>query len=97
MFELVITADTNDADYVTATCKLTAEQIEELKPILEAVKLKRGKWETGDIGDSTDEYKDLLTDKQIEWLDDLVPYGEHGIHTIESVVYYPLPDKVVLL
>ena len=96
-FELVIEADTNDADYVTRTTTVIQAEIDELKPIFDIIKSKHGKWETGDIGDSSEEYKDLLTPQQIDWICDLVPHGEYGIHTIESVVYYPLPVKTTLL
>ncbi len=97
MYELVIEADTNDGDYVTSTNEITAEQVEELKPILAAVKANKGhNWATGDIGDSSKEYEGILTEDQIEWFNDLVPHGEYGIHTIESVVYYPLPEKTTL-
>jgi hypothetical protein len=99
-YELVIKADTNDGDYVTSTTAVSEETIEKLKPIVEAIKAKgrRHNWPRHEYGDSNVEtlYPELTRD-QIELFDDLRPYGEHGIHTIESVVYYLIPDKTILL
>lgn len=106
-YELVIKADTNDGDYVTSTTTVTEKEIEQLKSILDVIKAKfpqgkwRHNWAVGDVArpgeGPEDVYKGLLTPEQIEWFDDLCPHGEYGIHTIESVIYYPLPDKVSLL
>lgn len=38
VFELVITADSNDADYVTNTSHISEENLERIKPILKAIK-----------------------------------------------------------
>ena len=35
--------------------------------------------------------------EEIMWFKQFVPYSEIGIHTIDSISYYPLPDKVKLL
>src|SRR4051812_47930893 len=96
MYELVIKADTNDGDYITQASKLTRSELEALKPILEVIKAHHGRWETGDIGDTSELYKPELTSEQIEWFDNLVPFGEFGVHTIESAVVYPLPEKTIL-
>ena len=37
-YELVITADTNDADYVSETHTVDQKKIDELLPIIEAIK-----------------------------------------------------------
>lgn len=110
MFELVITADTNDADYVTETHKVTQEDINKLAPIVQAIKTRnastrRGSgqynWAVGELAGRREGpgvvYKDILTEDQIEWFTELCPMGEYGIHTIESIEYYPMPLKVKLL
>lgn len=41
-----------------------------------------------DLGElaPNDLYKDLLTEEEYETFDELVPYGEYGIHTITHIV-----------
>lgn len=55
-------------------------------------------------GDDPAEEDEFLEDEsrsilpEILWFKQFVPYSEFdGIHTIESVSYYPLPEKVKLL
>lgn len=115
-----IEADTNDADYITRRETITQEEIEILRPALEAVsKFKNPRpgsshnWPTGDRerkGESlldfygTEEEKELYGDMRayeylpilenrdpdsllhsIFRLDEYVPYGEYGVHTIENI------------
>jgi hypothetical protein len=107
-YELSITADTNDADYVTATHKVTMEKIQALLPIIEVINKKtlelknqRGyghNFPNGEIGDPREVYsEEELTDEQIDLISDYLPYGEYGIHTITDIEYYPYPEKVRLL
>lgn len=95
-YEIVIRADTNDADYVTETSDISMLEIEEI--IIPALKLikenncevpfseYRNKWP-----ESFEAEREL-----IEVFREWCPYGEYGIHTIESVNYYPKPKKVKL-
>ena len=109
-YELVITADTNDADYATSTNTVTQETIDKLSPIIKAIKdrnatTRRGSgqynWRIGEYATKNEGpdvvYDGILTEDQIEFFSDLVPHGEYGIHTIESIEYYPLPMKIKLL
>ena len=106
-YELVITADTNDADYVTSISQVTWQDIVDIMPIVGVIKAwsaehKNGhNWCMGEVSRNGerpwDIYKGLLTDEQIDLFDDYVPRGEYGVHTIESVHYYPLPEKIKLL
>lgn len=102
-YELKIVADTNDADYVTEITTVTMQEIEDILPVIEAIKncKKHFNWSKGEYA-RRDEmpdkiYAGILTEDQIEMFNDYCPYGEYGIHTIESVEYYPLPEKVKLL
>lgn len=100
-YEIVVTADTNDADYITRIENVSMKMIEEVvKPAVELLKTVHGSvpWHGwNDVGTGIfaedSEHAELLNIFQ----DFFVPFGEHGVHTIESVVYYPLPVKVVLL
>lgn len=110
LYELVIVADTNDADYVTSINTVNDVTLGELLPIVDAIKNfnanhPRGcgeyNWRIGEYA-SVDEgpshvYSGVLTEDQIDMFTDLCPHGEYGIHTIESIEYYPLPAKVKLL
>lgn len=101
IYELSITADTNDADYVTSTNEISEEGIEALLPIIEMVKKhKHYNWLVGDNHRSGEGPMDIypeLSGEAFEWFNDYVPYGEYGIHTITDIEYYPLPKKVKLL
>lgn len=96
-FELVIEADENDADYVTSTNEVSTQDIVDLEPIIKVIKGKRHNWENGERGNPWKKYKEILTKKQIDWFEDLIPHSEYGIHTIISIVYYPIPNKIKLL
>ena len=105
-YELVIVADTNDADTETQITKINQEELNELLPIFEVIKEKperahRYKWPTKERLTQYDSPQDIygLTDAQVELVNEYVPYGddEWGIHTIWSVEYYPLPTKTKLL
>lgn len=84
---LIIKADTNDADYVHRITEVTPETIEELIPVIEAVKAKDGQWPRGEYADGDPEeiYEGILTPEQIDNFGGFCPYGEHGIHTIASI------------
>jgi len=106
-YEIVVIADTNDADYVTQISTISEELLLEIQPVIEAIKAKnatitpgRGiyNWPSSEYRKETveDTYPQL-TEDQIECFRELCPYGEYGIHTIKSVEYYPEPVKVKLL
>ena len=82
-----ITADTNDGDYVTERNKITDEKIELIKQILPILKEHHGNWPTGQCGIAHDIYtKEELSSEQINMLNEYVPDGEYGVHTIEDIV-----------
>lgn len=99
-WELVIKADTNDADYVYSSEVLDNDGLKRALALFGKIKEKYGRhfnnWENGDIGDPRILYPEW-PEEDIEFIEDLVPHGEYGIHTIESVEYYPLPEKVRVL
>lgn len=102
IYELFIQADTNDADYVTSSHSVSEEEIEAMKPIIEMVKncKKHYNWVTGEYSQLEDHPLKIypeLTEDAYEWFRDFLPFGEYGIHTIESIEYYPIPNKTKLL
>lgn len=54
---LVVTADTNDADYVTNVAEITDEQIEKFKPVFEAIKNFKPYFGYYESGRKTSEHK----------------------------------------
>lgn len=81
---LVIEADENDADYLTETHEVTDEQIKQLKPIIKAIANFDGDDDTN-WEDPEEQYAGKLTPKQIDFMNDFVPSGQDGIHTIISI------------
>lgn len=101
---LEITADPNDADYVTERTVVTDEQLEAIKPVIEAIKNCKAdhNWETGEMkADCTPQklYVDIgiLSKDQIKLFDNFLPYSEYGIHTIESVKLLVVQEEIDLL
>ena len=94
---LIIEGDTNDADYITSEHIVTndnkvKELVAKVADALKAVKKKTKeygyKWNASEYShDSSPEemYKDYLTEDDIEGFNDLIPYGENGIHSINSI------------
>lgn len=102
---IIVTADTNDADYISEKSEISDEDLELIKPVIEQLKIRRDKlnedrdknwnewrhnWETseyGRLGDASKMYVEtkLLTQEQVDLFGEYVPYGEDGVHTIESI------------
>lgn len=92
---LLIKADTNDGDYISEKSKISDVNLEKVREIVKALResnkvgqgyRRRIRWETGECGNPY-EYatKGILTMDEIEFFNDFLPHGEHGIHTIESI------------
>ncbi len=87
---LEIKADTNDADYVTCRTIITQQQIDRLKPLIEAIKNNPDShnWITSEyFSDDHKRPEDAYGQfgKLVEEFEDYIPYGEYGIHTIKSI------------
>ena len=113
---LIITADSNDGDYLTSKHEITDEELELIKPVVEAIKnfkpykvitRNNTKWNhchnypnneccREDLGEKTTSelYGHL---KGYNLFNDLIPYNEFGIHTIESVEFLVVQDEIKLL
>ncbi len=99
-YEIFIKADYNDADYVSSTHKMSEEEIDLIKPLVAAIKANGGDWPAHEYASGDNDirvkYKEF-SEEAIDLFNDICPCGEYGIHSIESVEYYPLPVKVTLL
>jgi len=89
---IIITADTNDGDYVKERTLVTDAKLKKLEPIIKAIKEYEGhhNWETQDMED--DATPDILyvrtkklTKKQVEFFEEFIPNSEYGIHTIVDI------------
>ncbi len=110
-WEIKITADTNDADYVTEISKITEKDLDKIKPLIEAIKKFKPYTTKSDGLSWTHSHnypwgehlprKDLgerhpneiykgIDEEAFEIFQDLIPHGEHGIHTIVSIDIAPI-------
>jgi hypothetical protein len=101
IYEIVITADTNDADYITKISAITPDELERFTPLIAEIakKAKHYNWDTSVYGDDEDKPEIMYSQfaALVEEFEEFVPHGEYGVHTIESIVYYEKPAKIVLL
>jgi len=119
-YEITITADVNDGDYTTAVNEISEEDLDTIKPLIQAIKEFKpykvehesfgkmatrthhhnypyGEFIREDLGEKSpgEIYKFGLEVHEI--FEQYIPYGEYGIHTIESITICPLQKKTKLL
>lgn len=98
---LIIKADTNDGDYITSEREINENfDMARLQKVVNAIKdfnamskqTNGGKWSDNNWpeheyqdGSPGELYGKVLTGDDIEFFSNLRPYGEDGIHTIESI------------
>ena len=80
-YQLVITADWNDADYLTAITPVTEAKLKKLKPIIKKIKNNNGDW---------DRMKtfNILTEEEYDFFFGYLPGGYPDgcdIHHIEEM------------
>jgi hypothetical protein len=96
--EIIIECDYNDGDYITEITTISKEDLDKLRPLFAAIKANHGRYEIGEYADeSPTEMYPQFTEDMHDLLQDFVPWGEHGFHTIESVKVAPLVEKEVLV
>lgn len=109
---ICVKADTNDADYIHNIQLLDEADLPTILKVVAAIKEfdathQRG---TGDYNwyaryehygrkrsGPREVYEEVLTEEEIEIFEEYIPYGEDGIHTIESVEIYEIINKEKLL
>lgn len=123
--EITITADTNDADYISQSSKISKSDLELIKPLIKAIKnftsyttplpenigsgiikewehchnFPSGECVRDDLGEKSgyQYYLPLVGEDVMNMFEGLLPYGEHGIHTIKSIEVTPYVKKIKLL
>jgi len=100
-YVIISEVDTNVGDYESQETTISEEQLDNITPIIEAIK-KNGpklRFETGDCGSSGVEiYGEMEHYKY--FVDYILPWPAHGFHTIYSIKYYPIelrPKATTLL
>jgi hypothetical protein len=108
---IYIKADTNDADYISEMKQITDEELEIIKPVIQAIKeydkdksIKKQKYNWWDIESSRHPAPEKLyiesgkvTQEQLDAFREYIPYGEHGVHTIEEITLYNVESEEELL
>jgi hypothetical protein len=101
-YVIIMEGDINDGDMITEATVITnneykrygksiAFDVELFRKIAKIVMDKNGKngrYETNDQASTPlkNQYKDLLTEEELEFFNNFVPYHEYGIHTIYSII-----------
>ena len=90
MYKVLVKADVNDGDYIEEMNDIDEGDIPLLKKIISLLKTNqwgRHNWETSDYCDCppSEMYEGILSEDEIEFFNGLVPRGEFGIHTVESI------------
>ena len=102
IWEIVITVDENDADYMTEISTVTDEELEYIKPLIEEIAKQPEKSHNYPMGEYThgpdgfEKYPQFNEDIHQAFLE-LCPYGEHGFHTVKSIQIQPYQEKITLL
>jgi len=100
----IIKVDWNDADYITDVVEINEEEEIFIRKVsAEISKIGRHNWISSEYSNDGDipphiMYKDVLTEDEILTFDqEFVPYGEYGIHTIDSIKIYEVLSEEELV
>lgn len=102
---IVVEADTNDADYIQSSCVINEKVLKTIRIVIKEIKdfdsnpknAYQHNWPKLDNYESPSLIYKNLTEKQIDLFNELVPYGENGVHSIESVKLYEIVDEAEIL
>lgn len=110
-YEIAIRVDTNDADYLTETSEIDSDELQTIRPLIEAIQQwtqdNRDNWDghnyaTGecrreDLGEKSPRELYDFPEEVFELFEDFCPCPEHGFHTMESITITPAVEKIKLL
>lgn len=88
MIEITIKADTNDADYICQTGKISKKQLNKFRPLIEQIRTTRSNnWCTSSFVDNPppEIMYDDIKPEIIEEFSEFVPCGENGVHSIVEI------------
>lgn len=106
-FEITVTVDTNDADYITLNSKISGVDLEKIKPLIGVIKnfkttnyqhnFPTGECLREDLGEKPPNQIYDFPEEIFELFDEILPSFEYGFHTIESIYVTPYVEKTRLL
>ena len=92
MFTVIIEADTNDADYIQDSFEISDDGFVKLSEMCAKIKDLNRKHspriEDYNNKEFHEAFKDVLTFDEIEQLCDMIPKGEYGYATLESIKFF---------
>ena len=94
---IYIEADINDGDYISEMKQITDEELETIKPVIEAVRKNQNRYENLDMSDKYDAEECYGHLEGFKTFNQFVPTGEYGIHTIERIIIYNVESLEELL
>lgn len=105
---LIIRADTNDGDYITDYQIADQEKLDLIIKIAkQLMNAKRNSahgedsfsWPTSEYARFTplELYGDEINVDYLDLIDWMVPFGEFGVHTVESIRYFELASEETLI
>ena len=100
---LYITADAHAGDYISALSEIKESELLELEPIFQLIKNspQRHNWPSSNtLGHSDQSLGELypgLTDDQMNLVQQYIPQGHYGIHTIVDIKVLDVVEEKVIL
>lgn len=96
---ILIEGDYNDGDYDSRLSPITDDDIEFIKPIIEAIKKNNNSYLSGELADKNNSaFKDYGHLDCYEFFDELTPPGDsnyHGIHSIISIKIIQILEELL--
>lgn len=97
---IYIEGDINDGDYISKLSLITDKQLKELLLIIKVIDEheEHHNWSNEySAACVSDIYEDKLTEKQIDIINEYIPYGQHGVHTITSISILDVAKEKLML
>ncbi len=106
---IIITADTNDADYITSKNVITDEELQLITPVIQAIKYyteskstkQKWNWDTHGYNDLTPESRylesEIVSEEAFYTFEEFCPTGgEHGFHSIVHIEVLEVANEICL-
>lgn len=89
-----VIGDTNDADYISSFKEINEDDLIKIQPLIDSIKSK-SKYHNFPNQEHCDKnvhklYEDIDVDILDFFIENFVPYGEYGIHTIAFINIYEI-------
>ena len=92
MFTVIVESDTNDADFIEESFEVSDDKFVKLAEMCAKIKdlnnLHSPRIEDYNNKDFHETFKDVLTFDEIEELCEMIPKGEYGYASLESIKFF---------